>query len=289
MNVLKFRIRYQDGRTEELAVEGDRVLIGSGAHCEIRLPVDQAALEHVSIQTGAGGLTADALTFQPTPTINGVPFSKTQLLPDAILGIGQCQIRAVIAQQTDGAAVIQTKKQKTSPATLLLAAVAIPISLYVLMSDDTTTATGPAPKDVPELWGDAVKTCPQAGAQALVIAQEKRGLGDTKRERRPFFVQDGVAAVPLYETAAACFAAGGDAAASKDASDAASTLRKQVAEDYRTHRVRLEHAMSVSDWGTAHREASVLLAFTEGKQCDYVTWLANLERQLQLKYGKKRL
>jgi hypothetical protein len=288
VNVLKFRIRYQDGRTEELAVEGDRVLIGSGAHCEIRLPVDQAAIEHVAVQTSAAGLTADALTFQPPPTLNGMPFSKTQLLPDAIIGIGQCQIRAVIAEQGAGTAVIQAKKQKTSPATLLLAAVAIPISLYVLMSDDGSTSTGPAPKDVPDLWGDAVKTCPQAGQQALVVAQEKRGLADTKRERRPFFVQDGVAAVPMYETAAACFAAGGDPGAAKEAGDAAVTLRKTVQEDYRTHRVRLEHALSVNDWATAHREATVLLAFTEGKQGDYVTWLANLERQLQLKYGKKR-
>ena len=93
--------------------------------------------------------------------------------------------------------------------------------------------------------------------------------------------------MPLFETAAACFEVAGEPRAAKDSADAAKKLRKDVAEDYRTHRVRLEHAISVSDWRTAQVEVRVLLAFLDGQQGEYVTWLSNLDRKLQLKYGRK--
>ena len=108
-----------------------------------------------------------------------------------------------------------------------------------------------------------------------------------RRERRPFHVQDGVKAVPLFETAAACFKAAGEDKAASDTANAAEELRKDVGDDYRTHRMRLEHALSVSDWHTVQVEARVLLAFLDGQQNDYVTWLSNLDRKLQLKYGRK--
>ena len=54
MKALRFLVRYPDGRGEELTIEADRVLIGSGAHCEIRLPVDQAAMEHVLVRASSG-------------------------------------------------------------------------------------------------------------------------------------------------------------------------------------------------------------------------------------------
>jgi hypothetical protein len=100
-------------------------------------------------------------------------------------------------------------------------------------------------------------------------------------------VQDGVAAVPLFETAAACYRAGGETKSAEDAASAGKELRDDVGEDYRTHQVRLEHALAVNDWPTVQKEVRVMLAFTEGKQGDYVTWLSNLDRKLQLKYGRK--
>ena len=47
---LQFQIQQGEGTIpESLVVDSDRVLIGSGAHCEIRLPGDQVAAEHVLI------------------------------------------------------------------------------------------------------------------------------------------------------------------------------------------------------------------------------------------------
>ena len=286
---LRFQVRHADGRVEVLTVDSDRVLIGSGAHCEIRLPVSQAAVEHVEVQMGSGGVFAQSRAIDRPPMLNGVAFEQTPLKQDDVLGIGQSQIQIAIVEIEDNPNVIKKKTQKTSPMTYVLAIVAVPLAVYVLMSDDQTHTGGGIPKEVPALWGAPSTTCPVSDAdQAMALGLEKRVLADAKRERRPFHVQDGVAAVPLYETAAACFKTGGDEDRSTDAAQAAQDLRAKVGEDYRAHQVRLEHALTVQDLVTAQKEVKVLRDFTDGLQGPYVVWLGNLERQLQLKLGEKK-
>jgi hypothetical protein len=288
VKALRFLVRYPDGRGEELTIEAERVLIGSGAHCEIRLSVDQAAMEHVAISMGPASALAEARAFEPPPTINGSPFQRAQLLPDAILGVGQVQMTVAVIEIAEKQGLAPRKQEKTSPATYVLAAIAIPLSLYVILSDSDTQDGEPPPTEVPALWAEPITSCPQGGKeQARALANDQNVLALARRERRPFHVQDGVRAVPLFETAAACFEAAGDPTAAREAAEAGKKLRLEVDEDYRTHRVRLEHAISVSDWRTAQVEARVLLAFTDGLQGEYVTWLSNLDRKLQLKYGRK--
>ena len=53
---LSFRVQLPEGGPQQLLVDSDRVLIGSGAHCEIRLPIDQARVEHVLIELGPAGV-----------------------------------------------------------------------------------------------------------------------------------------------------------------------------------------------------------------------------------------
>ena len=285
MKALKFVVRYPDGRSDEFAIDADRVLIGSGAHCEIRLPVDQAAMEHVAISMAGAAPLAEARAFQPPPTLNGSPFQRAPLLPDAVIGVGQVAITVSVQDVQEGS-VLQRKQEKTSPLTYILAAVAIPISLYVILADTGASQTAPQPEKFPALWAAPVTNCPQTSReQALAMAQEKYMLAEGRRERRPFHVQDGVQAVPLFETAAACYQTAGNPKMSLKASTAAKKLRKEIASDYRTHRVRLDHAISVKDWKTVQHEVGVLLNMTEGKQDPYVTWLSNIDRRLQLKYG----
>ncbi len=288
LKALRFLVRYPDGRAEDFTIDAERVLIGSGAHCEIRLPVDQAAMEHVSVAMGPASAVAEARAFEPPPTINGSPFQRAQLLPDAVLGVGQVQMTVAVIEVAEKQGLAPRKQEKTSPATYVLAAIAIPLSLYVILSDSGAGGSEPPPTEVPALWGEVITACPQSGKQqALALAHDQQTLATARRERRPFHVQDGVRAVPLFETAAACFEAAGESAAAREAAEAAGKLRREVDDDYRTHRVRLEHAISVSDWRTAQVEARVLLAFTEGQQGEYVSWLSNLDRKLQLKYGRK--
>lgn len=289
MQGLKFRIQQADGRIEEVSIEGDRALIGSGGHCDIRLPIDQAAVENIAIQAVSTGVVADARSFQPAPTINESPFTRTQVMRDSVLGLGQTRIWVEAAELGAGADVSKKKQEKTSPMTYLLAAIAVPLSLYVLLSDDGSAGRHVKPTKATPLWSQQAPACPQSAPEpALALARDRAALADAKRERRPFHVQDGVKAVPLYEEASACFKVANKPKTSVAYARVAAKLKRDVAEDYRTHRVRLDHAISIKDWPTAQEEVRVLLAFTDGQQNGYVTWLSNLDRQLRMKFGSKK-
>jgi hypothetical protein len=250
--------------------------------------VEESAVEHIAIQVGPEGVTAQARASQPYPTINGAPFAQTQVLPGAILGVGRLQIQVALIEVLDGASFGTRKKSKTSTMTYVLALIAMPLAAYLILADDEEALAPKPPSNFPELWDAPITTCPQQNAdQAMSVAADKLALANARRERRPFRVQEGVAAVPLYELAAACFRVAEQTSLARDASDAAQSLRTEVGVDYRTHRVRLEHALSVSDWTTSHKETRVLLALTDGKQGEYVTWLSNLDRKFQLKFGRK--
>lgn len=287
---LRFHLRHPDGRAEVLTVDSDRVLIGSGAHCEIRLPAEHASVEHVEVTMTPGGAYAQARELHKLPTINGVEFMQTPVLDSAVLGIGGVQIQISVVEIEDNPNVIKKKTEKTSPMTYVLALVAVPLSLYVIFADEGSGAVGKKmPTERPDLWAEPVKACPVAAPdQAGALASEKWVIAEGKAERRPFRVQDGVLAVPLYEAAAACFRTAGDEERAKGAVEAASKLRAKVAEDYRAHQVRLEHALSVNDLPMAHKEVKILLAFTEGQSGPYVEWLSQIDRQLQLKLGEKK-
>ena len=124
MRTLKFQIRLHTGQIDQLSMEAERVLIGSGAHCEIRLPVDQARVEHVLIELGPSGIFARALNFEPPPTINNIPFQQAPLPPGSVLGVGGCQILVELVEGAGGAAGKQ--KKKTSPLMYIAMAIIVP-------------------------------------------------------------------------------------------------------------------------------------------------------------------
>lgn len=288
MTILRFQIQHSGGRVEQINVESERALIGSGAHCEIRLPIDQSSIEHVLIQAGGGNVFAQALTFQPPPTINNVPFTQAPLPADAVLGIGQTQILVSASDEVGaGGNVVQGgQKKKSNPMVLLLGGGLCVALLYAANLPQNGDDIGAAPKE-PALFGAVIESCDQSGAQATARARERHTLAEAKRERRAFHVQDGVQAVPLYEEASACYRKGGDARTANEMIDIANSLRRELEDDYRTHRMRLEHSMTVNDDATSRREVRTLLNFTEGKSGPYVDWLAALERKYKLKLGRE--
>jgi hypothetical protein len=286
---LQIVIRYPDGRTEQFVVDANSVTVGSGAHCEVRLPPEHAAIEHVTISLVAGGVHAQARSLSPHPTINGVGFVQTPVLPESVIGVGAVQLWASAVELADHRKeVIRKKTQKTSPITYIAAIVGLPLAAYMLLAEPPGDGPQTVQGTPPVLWADPIASCPQqARDAALAVAADKFSVAIGKRERRPFHVEDGVAAVPLFETAAACFRTAGQNAASGEAAKDARDLRARINEDYRAHQVRLEHALTVQDWQTAQSEVAVLRAFTAGKQGPYVLWLSNLDRRLQVKLGRK--
>lgn len=289
MRTLRFQTRLPSGQIEQLNIESERVLIGSGAHCEIRLPEAEARVEHVLIELGPAGVFARALNFEPPPMINNVPFTQAPLPPGAMLGVGGTQIYIEVLegpQGQPGAPGAQEKKK--SPLMLIALLIMIPAGGYLFLGEEGVVSNSrPERPPPPELWSPPANQCARASdrAQAMSFARERMSLADAKRERRPFHVQDGINAVPLYEMAAACFRAGNDPASGQLAEESAKYLRREMTDDFRTRRVRLDHALSIDDFASAQREVRILLQFVEGKQGDYVTWLSNLERKLKLKIG----
>jgi len=280
-------VRGPEGRTEKLSVHCNRLVIGSGAHCEVRLPVGRAAVEHVELTVANGRVRARACAFDPAPTIGGSPFVEAFVEPGMAVGVGPFQIVALPRARAGASDESKAKFGVRKPLGVAVVFAALALLGVSVAARGSADAAG-TPIEAPPLWGAPVASCPQAAAsQALALAHERQTLAEGKRERRPFQVRDGVVAVPLFETASACYAAGGDPALATAASQAATDLRSKVQGDYHAHQVRLEHALFVHDLPTATREVKVLRAFTDGIGGPYTAWLSDLDRRLQLELAKE--
>lgn len=290
MSVLRFQIQHANGRQEIISVESERALIGSGAHCEIRLPLDQSAVEHVLVQVGAGGVFVQALHFEPPPTIGGVPFTQAPLPPDALLGVGQTQMLVTVSDEAGAGA----KKQQNKPSPVLIVAILGGLGAAFMLANQQAGGGNEAPSEVPSLFDAPIDSCVHrentqlaySPSEAGPIAMESKTLADSQRERRAFHAHDGIDAVRNYEIASACFRKVGDTASANDASEQAKKLRDEMDHDYRTHRLRLKHALDVTDNADAHHEAKLLLEMLQGRQGPYVDYLTETERRLKQQLGR---
>jgi hypothetical protein len=176
-------------------------------------------------------------------------------------------------------------KARTNPMLLLAAMAGASIVAWMYLSEDDDQRRV-EPQDFPKLWDQTTAVCEKSPNEALAFAREKRTVADAKRERRMFHVKDGVDAVPLYETTGACFDKANDKADGDAMRETANALRTELDSDYRTHRMRLQHAMQVNDFETARREVRTLIEMTEGKEGPYVTYLHVVERDLKQKLGR---
>jgi hypothetical protein len=278
MSVLRFDITLPDGSNESLQTDAQRVLIGRGAYCDIRLPDGAAAVEHVAIEVVGATLRVVARAFTPPPTLDGAPFSEATVSSSALLGIGAIAIR-VSRAQLPGEKLVN--KQASGSVALRLVGVVLLLSLVGMLFFRASRATEVAPALVPELWSDASPACPMsAPGQARAFAVEKRIVADGKRERHPFYTSDGVEAVALYRMSAACFERAGDAASATELEAAAQQLRADVNDDFRVRRLRLERALQTHQDEVAVRELLMIRTLMLGKQGPYIDWINRLARKL---------
>jgi hypothetical protein len=259
MRGLRFQIRHLSGQVEGIDVEAERAMLGSGSHCEIRLPIDQARLEHLRIELAADGtVLATAVSFEPPPQLNGVAFTKSQILPDSVITLNQTQI---LIQALDATAGQSKVKKGSSPITIVALLLILAAGAFLLFSPEDQEA-GVKLDDQPDLFeGAPAATCPQQGPQALEQAKQFLNIASVKRERRPFFAQDGVVAVPNFERAAACFKSGADVNMAKYAEGVAAYLRADLTRDYRKIRVGLDYHIRVQEYTSAKYDVERLIAF----------------------------
>jgi hypothetical protein len=280
-------VRKPTGFEESITAHCERVLIGSGAHCEVRLPVEHAAVEHVELTIVNGRVYARARAFDPAPTLGGSPLVQGFVEPGAEIGLGALRLTASLSDDLGPKKAEKAAARSGSARMIGMAAVGLVLAIVAAQAARKANDGVARAGNAPPLWSATAATCPQsAPTQALALADERRRTAEGKRERRPFHVQDGVAAVAIFQTASACYGVGGDAAQASSTAQAATELRGKVDEDYHAHQVRLEHALEVKDMPTARHEVAALRALTEGLSGPYVGWLSDLERALRPATGK---
>jgi hypothetical protein len=284
MGIMKFDIRYPSGRREAIVVESARAVIGSAAHCDVRLALDQAAYEQLVVEAIGGTLRAEVKVEEPKVTLNGMAFSEATLPPDAMLEVRGVRIFANLeADVPEGAVATEARKKEAGPAFGLVFIGVLAAMAYVMLSMDPD-AIEPPPAGVPELFAAAAATCPQGDpSQAGAYAEEQMDVAEGKRERMPFEIREGLAAAQLYDTAAACFRKAANDARARDAEEASKSLKGALTDEFRTRQLRLTHTLKVEDYELSLIDLRVLGQLFTDKKGPYVEWLESVALDLESK------
>jgi hypothetical protein len=283
MSAIQFVIGYPDGRTEQLRIDGERAVLGSAAHCEIRVARELAEPEVLLFEQHGEEIFVRALSATSSPLLDGVPFRHSNVAPESVIAVGLVQLRVGLeAKGADAPRV--TSQNERSPRVYLLAALVAGAAVYVFTHRTSEPPTLTIPSDAPALWADAPQRCSESSpGTALARAAELEVMANGKRERSPFFAREGIAAVPMYREAAACRrVAADDAAASVDDRDAAS-LAQRMQDEYKVARLRLERALASKNFDAANTQVKLLRDMLQGKTGDYVAFLSLMERHLLIK------
>ena len=278
MEQLTFDILHADGRRESTTAQAPRIVIGSGAHCDVRLAPDQAAFEHVAIEDHPAGPIMRGLASLPPVILGGAPLLAHPLGPSTTFRIGATHIeitRAVAAHEAQSTTLSPAMMAKLAVVALLLVAVFAASRL----NNEAPAALPPA---MPDLFAKAAPACPRTDpAEARVIADDNRALAEGARERSPFDPREARSAVRSYETAAACYRAAHVPEAADEASNGAKRMRDETTLDFRARRIRLERVLLVGDYEVASQDVAVLRALTDGQQGEYTRWLASVSRDIK--------
>jgi hypothetical protein len=278
---LRFHVRYGDGRVEQLVVDAERALIGSAAHCEVRLPTESAAPEHVEVFASDGRVHLTARPNERPPVLDGVPCLTGPWQKGRVLTIGAATLTVE--------SVELGQKVKTRSPFWLLAPVPFIVLAVTFFFATAAAGAPPAVPDAPKLFDAPLTTCPTAAGpdQLRALAGEKLRLGSAKRERSPFSVHDGVEAVPLFESAAACYRVARLPDVERSATGSATALRQKLEEEYRVRRVRLEHAYRLNDLVAAKRELNVLIPMLSHRPGPFLDWMKWLDRAAAVEIDRR--
>lgn len=277
------------GKTEVMDIDVERLLIGSGAHCDIRVGQESAAWEHIRIDEENGALIARVIPDDALAYISGAPFRESVLQDGAVIKLEHVAITYQVRNGNEvGGKVRRSKKQETSPLAYLGLIVIPFIALFILFRDRPAAVLTP-PSKAPDPLGQLVKVCPiRERVGQVAFAEERENMAQTKRQRWRFYTRDGVDAVALFEVSAACYRAAGDPRA--DELDLyAKGMRSGVEQEFHVYRLRLERALDRGDT----RSALAQIRFIEGMlvhvdpEDEYVRWLLIVKRKLEASREKK--
>ena len=108
------------------------------------------------------------------------------------------------------------------------------------------------PAKVPALFDTSAAACPEDAERADALAEDRLSLAVAKEERSPFHPEDGVAAVPSTSPPkTSSFRASGDATDADEAAAEADRLKREMTDEFRFHRVRLQRTIALEQWASA--------------------------------------
>src|SRR3954469_9221290 len=163
MGIIKFDIRHANGQRESAVVEGQRALIGSASHCDVRLAMDQSAYEHVLIEAVGTTLRAEARSQQPPATVDGVELVAGTLSSGAVLGLGNTRLYVSFVPDALDGPQVAAKQQAANPL-LTLALIPIFAALGYLLFWDGESKIAQPPAQVQALFSEAAVVCPHQDA-----------------------------------------------------------------------------------------------------------------------------
>jgi hypothetical protein len=267
-------------------VDEPTALLGSAAHCDVRLGPDKVAPEQLAFEARNGAVYAQLRGVRPPVLLNRSPFHSGRLREDSVLSIGTLEVRATLEHRYhSGKKSNEAKIQPIHVALIALTAVALVVAVLKLNKKSQVVSAPVAPV----LFSAQAPSCPeQAGDSALSAAYELLVQANGKRERAPFVPEDGLDAVPLYRTAASCYEAGGDVRSAAEARGIADTLQAFVERDYHLHQVRVYRASVAADFEMLASETSILAAYVKDSPGEYASWLDQLSRDLEAERGNRK-
>ncbi|MET0389020.1 MAG: hypothetical protein ABW321_23805 [Polyangiales bacterium] len=283
------RIELHRGtKTHALEVQSDRVLIGSGAHCDVRLAPDEAAIEQLIVYlVGDDEVYAQTRTLEPPCFVNGAPFLEGRLGPTSMLELGAVGLSVQRVLRQDGETPkTQRSKSSTSPLIQALGLLGVGVGFYVVLGGGPAANGGglPAAVSPPPMAATSSEPCPQPSAIAARALADQLALeAESKRERSPFYPGDGLAAVGLFERAASCYASAREPEAAHAAHAAALALREHVGSALHVGHVRLERFLAEGKHDEARHQAQLLADLVTDKAGPYARWLSAVKREGELR------
>jgi hypothetical protein len=273
------------GRKQKLVVDSLTAKVGSGAHCEVRLPADEAAVEQLQLWLRADGVYGEARALDPASSLGGAAFVRGRLWPESVLHIGRVELRVARIEPHRTAAARTGLARGSSRLIYALGGVGIPLGIL---------CAGPALRDTPTDWNIApqtlwaadapVRCAPETGSE-LALAESLRASAESYRERAPFSPRDGVQAVELFSRAAACYDLAALAPRAEQAHADAARLKLELERQFHVHQVRLERALTTRQYDQAKRETRILRSFADRRGGAFFDWLATLDRQIDVEFA----
>lgn len=280
-----------EGQQWTVELAGERVLVGSSPSCQVVIERAEIAREHVLLSPRPDGCYVAIARGAPTPVMfNGVPIERSVVPWGAELFIGGVRItlkNSGAPGSAEAKPATAKKDEKPSPVILGAAVVGVALLGYIMLGGDGETGVAKPRGEPPALFDSLERTCPandQDGALAMANDHARRAAA--KAERMPFRTQDGVEAVGLFSTAAACFRVAGQNERAQREMTSAQQLKDRIDREFLNHRFRLERAIEQERHADAVVEVRLMLNFIEHRPGEYMTGLKNLERRLALQVDR---